>query len=123
MIEFLILCLSTKNNFRALRLLKIFQEVCLQFNKKLKLGDELAANDLRMIREDKLKRDKDSKDEGMEEKRRLDYEPSALEDRSVRDKKPEGSAEQKKQHPLLGDSIFLRYLPVPFIKYLYEQDD
>ena len=76
-----------------------------------------------MIREDKLKRDKDSKDEGMEEKRRLDYEPSALEDRSVRDKKPEGSAEQKKQHPLLGDSIFLRYLPVPFIKYLYEQDD
>ena len=32
MIEFLILCLSTKNNFRALRLLKIFQRVCLQFN-------------------------------------------------------------------------------------------
>ena len=32
MIEFLILCLSTKNNFRALKLLKIFQQVCFQFN-------------------------------------------------------------------------------------------
>ena len=29
MIEFLILCLSTRNSFRALRLLKIFQQVCL----------------------------------------------------------------------------------------------
>ena len=28
MIEFLILCLSTRNNFRALKLLKIFQQVC-----------------------------------------------------------------------------------------------
>ena len=53
MIEFLILCLSTRNSFRALRLLKIFQQVCLQFNQGLKLGGELAANDLKMILEDK----------------------------------------------------------------------
>lgn len=38
MIEFLILCLSTKNNLRALRLLNIFQQVCQQFNQQLKLG-------------------------------------------------------------------------------------
>lgn len=30
---------------------------------------------------------------------------------------------QVEQEPLLGDSIFLRYLPVPFIKYLYEKGE
>ena len=31
--------------------------------------------------------------------------------------------EDKARPPLLGDSIFLRYLPVPFIKYLYENNE
>lgn len=38
MIEFLILCLSTKNGERALNLLQKFQEVCIDFNKNLKFA-------------------------------------------------------------------------------------
>ena len=82
MIEFLILCLSTKNGDRALTLLLKFQEVCIEFNETLKIG-LLNKNDLKMIQEDKNK---------------------AL----------------GKRDPLLLESIFLRYLPVPFIKFLYE---
>jgi len=29
--------------------------------------------------------------------------------------------DELKKMPILGESIFLRYLPIPFIKFLYEK--
>jgi len=77
-----------------------------------------------MILEDKQKRDKEREKELSEEKSftadkrgdsRIVSTKEKLDRRS--DKKSVEAA------PLLGDSIFLRYLPVPFIKYLYENDE
>lgn len=47
-IELLILCLSTRNGDRALTLLLKFQEVCIEYNEKLKFG-LFNKNDLKMI--------------------------------------------------------------------------
>lgn len=52
MIEFLILCLSTRNGDRALEILQKFQEVSFDFNNHLKMG-LFTANDLKMLQEDK----------------------------------------------------------------------
>lgn len=48
LIEFLIRCLSTRNGDRALEILEKIQEVCSDYNKKLKLG-LFNFNDLNMI--------------------------------------------------------------------------
>jgi len=101
MIEMLIKCLSTRNGDRALDLLERFQEVHINYNEKLKLG-LFNSNDLKMIQEEKLK----GGDSGYINQN-LDILTSI--------------GEEAKKMPILGESIFLRYLPIPFIKFLYEK--
>lgn len=48
MIEFLILCMSSRNGDRALEILQKFQEVSFDFNNHLKMG-LFNANDLKML--------------------------------------------------------------------------
>jgi len=100
-IELLILCLSTRNGDRALALLLKFQEVCIDFNERLKFG-LFNKNDLKMIQEDKTKT---LKTRGLKQYEYFDHQDKSL----------------KKSIPILQESILLRYLPVPFIKYLYEE--
>ena len=64
-----------------------------------------------MILEDKQKREKEER----EEKENIML--------ATMKKKDARNDSESAKPPLLGDSIFLRYLPVPFIKFLYEKND
>jgi len=123
MIEFLILCLSTRNGDRALSLLQKFQEVCIEFNGNLKFG-LFNSNDLKMIQEDKNKAFNHPHEDFVD--RIPDHEPlriGAVPAQKVNlfDDIYYQNKSQGKRLPLLLESIFLRYLPVPFVKFLYEQ--
>jgi len=103
-IELLILCLSTSHSSRALALLLKFQEVCIESNESLKFAF-FNKHDLEMIREENKKNQKQKQTAKQFEY--FDHQETSL----------------QKPTPALQDSIFLRYLPVPFIKYLYEDKE
>ena len=103
MIEYLVLCLSTRNGDRALDLLERFQEVSVDYNDNLKLG-LFNQNDLQLIQEDKH-------GAGLPVTTELD--PTQIEKEVLHP--------DYKRNPHLAESIFLRFLPVPFIKFLYEK--
>ena len=71
MIEFLILCLnSTINGYRALCLLNIFQQVCISFNRNLKLTS-LNSSDLKMLQDDKQEKDKIKIDQALSQSKQM----------------------------------------------------
>ena len=94
--------------------------MCLQFNQQLKLGGELAANDLKMVLEDKQKREREKEPQVQ---LKLTPHRNVTTNKAVSTSKKTTGQDQVDRAPLLGDSIFLRYLPVPFIKFLYENDE
>lgn len=91
MIEALLLLLSTPNQSQALRILERFQEVAFDYNQGGSLKlGSFISNDLKMIQDDKDKQSRYSK------------------------------LNDSKKVSLLSESILLRFLPVPLIKYFYE---
>ena len=85
--------------------------MCIEFNENLKFG-LFNSNDLKMIQEDKNKT--------FNIRKRGDEIETTAEKINFFDQTYKAHKESGKRLPLLLESIFLRYLPVPFIKFLYE---
>ena len=127
LIEFLILALNTRNGDRALQLLLKIQEVCITFNGCLNF-DEFSTHDLQIIREDKeatfvqesSTRPIDNTSgifSSMDLRSAIRTDPATpLFDEVYSERKRQG-----KRLPPVLESIFLRYLPTPFIKFLFER--
>ena len=80
----------------------------------------MAANDLKMILEDKQKREREDQPKAQASR---DLYTSGIVSKQSLNNRALLVQQKDEKVPLLGDSIFLRYLPVPFIKYLYENDE